>query len=105
MIIYYPRRISKPSSFREREREREKRVEFGEKMEDQVRRYLEKAAAGDGDEKLPPKLFESLVVSGLRVDLVEPGRVICSMNVPPRLLVTSLPFSLILLLFWVCGIF
>lgn len=56
-------------------------------MEDQVRRYLEKAAAGgDGDDKLPPKLFESLVMSGLRLDLVERGRIVCSMNVPPRLL-------------------
>ncbi|XP_030551417.2 acyl-coenzyme A thioesterase 13 [Rhodamnia argentea] len=55
-------------------------------MEDEVRRYLEKAAGGDGDDKLPPRLFESLVMSGLRLDLVEPGRIVCSMTVPPRLL-------------------
>lgn len=87
MRIKNPRSISKASSF---PIERES-VELGEKMEDQVRRYLEKAAGGQGDDKLPPKFFESLVLSGLRVDLVEPGRIVCSMNVPPRLLVTSVP--------------
>ncbi|KAJ6402734.1 hypothetical protein OIU84_014772 [Salix udensis] len=56
-----------------------------------VRRYLEKG--GDEDdkkasniEKMPPRFFERFVMEGLHIDLIEPGRVVCSMKVPPRLL-------------------
>lgn len=62
------------------------------KMElESVKKYLEKGG-GDDDknkstmEEMPSKFFERFIMQGLRVDLIEPGRVICSMNVPPRLL-------------------
>ncbi|KAJ7945186.1 acyl-coenzyme A thioesterase 13 [Quillaja saponaria] len=52
-----------------------------------VKKYLEKggepASAIDG---LPSKFFEPLIMNGLRVDLIQPGRIICSMKIPPRLL-------------------
>ncbi|CAK8538539.1 unnamed protein product [Lathyrus sativus] len=34
----------------------------------------------------PPKFMETLIMSSLRVDLIEPGCIICSMTIPPRLL-------------------
>ena len=64
-------------------------------MEEGARRYLEKVAIGDGDGKegpaLPPRFFDRFVMQGLRLDLVEPGRIVCSIKVPPRLLVTLPP--------------
>ncbi|XP_038986707.1 acyl-coenzyme A thioesterase 13-like [Phoenix dactylifera] len=48
-----------------------------------VRSSLE-ASGGDTD-ALPPRFFDEFVLHGLRIDLVEPGRVLCSMPVPPRL--------------------
>ncbi|XP_054821624.1 uncharacterized protein LOC129320282 [Prosopis cineraria] len=36
--------------------------------------------------ELPSRFLEPLVMSGLRVDLIEPGRVVCSFKIPPRLL-------------------
>lgn len=67
------------------------------KMElESVKRYLEKGG-GDDDknkstmEEMPTKFFERFIMQGLRVDLSEPGRVICSMKVPPRLLVSCNP--------------
>ncbi|XP_040999014.1 acyl-coenzyme A thioesterase 13 [Juglans microcarpa x Juglans regia] len=53
-----------------------------------VKRYLEKggeenAATIDG---LPLRFFERFTMQGLRVDLIEPGRLICSLKVPTRLL-------------------
>lgn len=62
-----------------------------------VKRYLEKGGGGDDDknkstmEEMPTKFFERFIMQGLRVDLIEPGRVICSMKVPPRLLVSGNP--------------
>ncbi|XP_010475081.1 PREDICTED: acyl-coenzyme A thioesterase 13-like [Camelina sativa] len=54
-----------------------------------VKRYLE----GDGEEEkktkvanLPHRFLERFVTNGLKVDLIEPGRLICSMKVPPHLL-------------------
>ncbi|URE41157.1 phosphoribosylamine--glycine ligase [Musa troglodytarum] len=35
---------------------------------------------------LPSKFYDAFVLRGLRVDLVEPGHLLCSMTVPPRLL-------------------
>lgn len=68
------------------------------KMElESVKRYLEKGGGGDDDknkstmEEMPTKFFERFIMQGLRVDLSEPGRVICSMKVPPRLLVSGNP--------------
>jgi hypothetical protein len=54
-----------------------------------VKRYLEKggnknASTIDG---LPLRFFERFTMQGLRLDLIEPGRLICSFKVPSRLLV------------------
>ncbi|GLT48969.1 hypothetical protein SLA2020_225560 [Shorea laevis] len=60
-------------------------------MEESVKRYLEKGG-GENDKNaasidgMPSRFFERFIMQGLRTDLIEPGRVICSMKVPPRLL-------------------
>ncbi|KAB1228191.1 Acyl-coenzyme A thioesterase 13 [Morella rubra] len=56
-----------------------------------VKRYLEegeekKAATFDG---LPLRFCERLTMQGLHIDLIEPGRIICSFKVPTRLLNSS----------------
>ncbi|XP_062083747.1 uncharacterized protein LOC133790224 [Humulus lupulus] len=52
-----------------------------------TKRYLEKDEKKAIDiDSLPPKIFEPLVTEGLLVDLVEPGRLLCSFTVPTRLL-------------------
>ncbi|MFS8007935.1 putative Thioesterase domain, HotDog domain superfamily, acyl-coenzyme A thioesterase 13 [Helianthus anomalus] len=54
-----------------------------------VKNYLEKTRSGASSNdivSMPSSLFEPLIMSGLKVDLIERGRVICSMKVPPRLL-------------------
>lgn len=47
---------------------------------------------------LPEKFYDAFITSGVRIDSIEPGRVICSMKVPPRLVVgsvtTMIPSSL-----------
>ncbi|KAE8126174.1 hypothetical protein FH972_020917 [Carpinus fangiana] len=54
-----------------------------------VKKYLEKG--GDKSvstiDGLPLRFFERLTMEGLRVDLIEPGRLICSFKVPTRLVV------------------
>uniref|UniRef100_A0A1D1YL77 Acyl-coenzyme A thioesterase 13 n=1 Tax=Anthurium amnicola TaxID=1678845 RepID=A0A1D1YL77_9ARAE len=40
-------------------------------------------------QSLPSKIYDALIIQGIRLDHVEPGRVICSMRVPPRLLSTG----------------
>ncbi|PQM40460.1 acyl-coenzyme A thioesterase 13 isoform X1 [Prunus yedoensis var. nudiflora] len=35
---------------------------------------------------LPEKFFEPFIMKGIQVDLLEPGRIVCSFKVPPRLL-------------------
>ncbi|XP_076892667.1 uncharacterized protein LOC143544437 [Bidens hawaiensis] len=51
-----------------------------------VKNYLEKTTSSNETDSMPFKLFQLLIMSGLKVELVERGRVICSMKVPPRLL-------------------
>ncbi|XP_022158815.1 acyl-coenzyme A thioesterase 13 isoform X2 [Momordica charantia] len=59
---------------------------------EKTKRYLEKH--DDGDDRnlasaiddLPLRFYEQFVMTGLRVDLIEPGRVVCSLKVPARLL-------------------
>ncbi|PQQ06455.1 acyl-coenzyme A thioesterase 13 [Prunus yedoensis var. nudiflora] len=50
-----------------------------------VKKFLEKegemAMTMDGH-----KFFESFIMKGIKVDLLEPGRIVCSFKVPPRLL-------------------
>ncbi|XP_038997951.1 acyl-coenzyme A thioesterase 13-like [Hibiscus syriacus] len=52
---------------------------------EKVKRYLENPATIEGD-KLPLRFFERLIMHGLRVDLIETNRVVCSFKVNPRLL-------------------
>ncbi|XP_076950846.1 uncharacterized protein LOC143623949 [Bidens hawaiensis] len=54
-----------------------------------VKKYLEKTTSSNETDSMPYKLFQPLIMSGLNVELVEHGRVICSMKVPPRLLNTD----------------
>uniref|UniRef100_A0A5B6ZJ76 Putative acyl-coenzyme A thioesterase 13-like n=1 Tax=Davidia involucrata TaxID=16924 RepID=A0A5B6ZJ76_DAVIN len=56
-----------------------------------VKRYLEKSADENAPkiDAIPTQFIEPLVVQGLHVDLIEPGRVVCSMKVPQRLLNTG----------------
>ncbi|KAJ4715112.1 acyl-coenzyme A thioesterase 13 [Melia azedarach] len=56
-----------------------------------VKRYLEKGGGEDDKnrstiEGMPLRFFERFIMQGLRVDLIEPGRLVCSLTVPPRLL-------------------
>ncbi|XVE86391.1 hypothetical protein DITRI_Ditri18aG0031400 [Diplodiscus trichospermus] len=57
-----------------------------------VRKYLERGGGIEEDNNaptihgIPSRFFESFIMQGLSVDLIEQGRVICSMKVPPRLL-------------------
>ena len=67
---------------------------------DAVKKYLEKggdkgASTIDG---LPLRFFERFSMEGLRVDLIEPGRLVCSFKVPTRLVVGY--FFLIFLIFF-----
>jgi acyl-coenzyme A thioesterase PaaI-like protein len=57
------------------------------------KRYLEKNKGEEesestvDDEELPRAFLEHLILRGLRLHLIQPGRVLFSMNIPPRLLV------------------
>lgn len=54
-----------------------------------VKRLLENGQGTENESSinsLPTRLFDPFILQGLHVDLVEPGRLICSMKVPPRLL-------------------
>jgi len=65
-----------------------------------VKRYLEEkgeALLKVDDDEFPPKFLEHLILGGLRLDVIEPGRVVFTMNIPPSLLVRTL-FNLFLLL-------
>ncbi|KAG6571321.1 Acyl-coenzyme A thioesterase 13, partial [Cucurbita argyrosperma subsp. argyrosperma] len=59
---------------------------------EKTKRYLEKHD-DDDDRKvastidaLPFRFYENFVMTDLRVDLIEPGRIVCSLKVPARLL-------------------
>ncbi|XP_010547868.1 PREDICTED: acyl-coenzyme A thioesterase 13 [Tarenaya hassleriana] len=57
-----------------------------------VKRYLEGKAGDEGDDSsgskntMPDRFFERFFAGCLKIELIERGRVICSMKVPPRLL-------------------
>ncbi|CAK8568032.1 unnamed protein product [Lathyrus sativus] len=53
-----------------------------------VKRYLQKREASNSkqDDEFPKEFLEPLVFHGLRLDLIQPGRVVFSMKIPPRLL-------------------
>ncbi|KAF5961899.1 hypothetical protein HYC85_003108 [Camellia sinensis] len=56
-----------------------------------VKKYLERDRSRNATtiDEMPSKFFEPFVMQGLSIDLLEPGRLICSMIVPPRLLNTG----------------
>ena len=56
-----------------------------------VKRLLEKEGGPYEStvDSMPQRYFEPFVVQGLKVDLIERGRIVCSMVVPSRLLVRS----------------
>ena len=62
-----------------------------------VTRYLEGEVIDEGGKdkesqvaKLPSRFIERFVLKGIKVDLIEPGRIVCSMKVQPHLLVKYL---------------
>lgn len=56
---------------------------------DSVKRYLEKGGDQNASkiDAIGSRYFDPFVMQGLHVDLIEPGRIVCSYKVPPRLLV------------------
>ncbi|XP_047310519.1 acyl-coenzyme A thioesterase 13-like [Impatiens glandulifera] len=59
---------------------------------DSVKKYLQQDGnrlSGDVIDGMPPKFIEPFIMQGLHLDLVEAGRIVCSMKVPPRLLNTG----------------
>ncbi|XP_048499429.1 uncharacterized protein LOC104890464 isoform X2 [Beta vulgaris subsp. vulgaris] len=57
-----------------------------------VKKYLEKPGKEDEPTKihnLPFRFFDSFIIHGLHPEIIEPGRVLCSFKVPPRLLNTA----------------
>lgn len=74
-------------------REERKEMDF-----EAVKKLLEKERGEDDKNatiipNMPSRFFERFIMQGLRIDLIEPGRIICSMKVPSRLLVLSLSLS------------
>ncbi|MFS8007931.1 putative Thioesterase domain, HotDog domain superfamily, acyl-coenzyme A thioesterase 13 [Helianthus anomalus] len=57
-----------------------------------VKNYLEKTstsgASSNDIDSTPSKLFEAIIMWGLKLDRIDRGRVVCSMKLPPRLLVS-----------------
>ncbi|KAI4343521.1 hypothetical protein L6164_010860 [Bauhinia variegata] len=52
-----------------------------------AKRFLEKEGqTASLVDRLPSKFLEPLILNGFRVDLIEPGRVVCSLKIPTRLL-------------------
>ncbi|KAJ9671205.1 hypothetical protein PVL29_027271 [Vitis rotundifolia] len=57
-----------------------------------VKRNLEKKEGTESASlinSMPSQVFDPFILHGLHIDLVERGRLICSMKVPPRLLNTA----------------
>jgi len=42
-------------------------------------------------DELPSGFYDALLLQGTRVDHAEPGRIVCSLTVPPRLVVRQTP--------------
>ncbi|GAU36743.1 hypothetical protein TSUD_318420 [Trifolium subterraneum] len=62
-----------------------------ERKLESVKRYLEEnkgeeSASSVNYNKLPRGFLEHLILRGLHLHLIQPGRVLFSMNIPPRLL-------------------
>ncbi|KAF6147874.1 hypothetical protein GIB67_014454 [Kingdonia uniflora] len=58
---------------------------------DMVKQILESASREEESslDGLPHKFFDPFIMQGIHVDLIEPGRILCSMKVPRRLLNTG----------------
>ncbi|KAL9233402.1 hypothetical protein vseg_008411 [Gypsophila vaccaria] len=57
-----------------------------------IKKYLEKQGKDDeltNIDHLPYKIFDPIIIHGLRVDRIEHGRILCTFPVPPRLLNTA----------------
>lgn len=57
-----------------------------------IKKYLEKEPREDEVTKiheLPFKFFDPFIMEGLNFDVIEPGRIVASFKVPPRLLNTA----------------
>ena len=55
-------------------------------------------------ESLPHRFFEPFIMQGIKLDILEPGRLICSITVPPRLVVSiisSLENNLIIFVYFI----
>lgn len=54
-----------------------------------LKKFLEKEGGNyeSSVDSMPSKFLEPFVSHGISVDLVEPGRILCSFKVPPRLVV------------------
>lgn len=90
VIIDYERehKLEGPSE-RAKQRNKNRMGKAEERTElESVKNYLKKR--GEKASKinaLPPKFLEHLICHGLRLDLLEPSRIVFSMKIPPRLLV------------------
>ncbi|KAI3767456.1 hypothetical protein L2E82_17583 [Cichorium intybus] len=63
---------------------------------DLVKSLLEKNTFGvpsDDIDSMPFRFFEHMIMPGLKIDLIERGRMLCSMKVPPRLLIPLTCFT------------
>ena len=55
---------------------------------EKTKRYLEKLGDdASAIDVLPFRFYENFIMTGIRVDLIQPGRILCSLKVPARLLV------------------
>lgn len=67
-----------------------------------VKRYLEKGVGTSSEvDGLPPRFLEPLVMNSLKVDLIQPGRIVCSMKIPQRLLVRPLAHAFVFFRFFI----
>jgi len=65
-----------------------------------VKRYLEKGVGTSSEvDGLPARFLEPLIMNSLKVDLIESGRIVCSMRIPQRLLVRPLAHAFFLFRF------
>lgn len=60
-----------------------------EKVKKSLEAAAEEIAPTQTLESLPSKFYDAFILQGLRIDRVEPGRLLCSLTVPPRLLVIN----------------
>ena len=58
---------------------------------DALKEYIEKAGQDIVSkvtlDDLPEKFYDALIISGVQIEKIEPGRVLCSMKIPLRLVV------------------